>query len=66
MNQQSQIQEGPMTLDYHFSETEIKFLARFFRKNQEHLPDELLNFSSQIEHAIYNSMSIDEAEEFYS
>ena len=55
-----------MTLDYHFSETEIKFLARFFRKNQEHLPDELLNFSSQIERAIYNSMSIDEAEEFYS
>lgn len=55
-----------ITLDYHFTESEIKMLARLLRKNQERLPDELLNFASKIERVIYNSMSIDEAEAFYS
>ena len=58
--------EGGISLDYHFNEREIKLLARFFRNNQERLPDGLLNFSMKIERAIYNSMSIDEAEAFYS
>lgn len=55
-----------LSLDYHFNESEIKLLARFFRNNQEQLPDGLLDFSTKIERAIYNSMSIDEAQAFYS
>ena len=53
-------------MDYHFSEREIRQLARFLRNNQESLPDELINFATKIERAIYNSMTIDEAEAFYS
>lgn len=55
-----------LSFDYHFSEREIKALARFFRKNQERLPSELADFSMKIERVIYNFMSIDEAESFYS
>lgn len=57
---------GHLSLDYRFSEREIKLLARFFRSNQEHIPDGLLDFSMRVERAIYSSMSIDEAEAFYS
>ena len=56
----------PIYLDYHFNEREIRVLARFLRKNQEHIPDELLDFATKIERVMYNSMSIDEAEAFYS
>ncbi|MBQ9206607.1 MAG: hypothetical protein IJ158_07830 [Treponema sp.] len=59
-------ESNSISLDYHFTENEIKLLARFFRTNQEQLPDGLLDFSTKIERAIYNSMSIDEAQAFYS
>jgi len=55
-----------LSLDYRFSEQEIRLLARFFRKNQEQIPDGLLDFSTKIERAIYNSLSIAEAQAFYS
>lgn len=55
-----------MSLDYHFNENEIRLLARFLRNNQEQIPDGLLDFSTKIERAIYNSMSIAEAQAFYS
>lgn len=55
-----------MSLDYHFNEKEILLLARFFRKNQEQIPDGLLDFSMKIERTVYNSMSIAEAQAFYS
>lgn len=54
------------TLDYSFSVEEVRALARLFRKNQDDLPDALFTFASKIEREIYNSMSIDEAESFYS
>ena len=54
------------SLDYHFTEREIKILAKFFRSHQESIPDGLLDFSTKIERVIYNSMSIGEAEAFYS
>ncbi|MBR1405115.1 MAG: hypothetical protein IJ558_13190 [Treponema sp.] len=57
---------GAASLDYHFTEREIKILAKFFRNHQEEIPDGLLDFSMKIERVIYNSMSIDEAEAFYS
>lgn len=55
-----------LSLDYRFSEQEIRLLARFFRNNQEQIPDGLLDFSTKIERAIYNSLSIAEAQAFYS
>lgn len=54
------------SLDYSFSVEEVHALARFFRKNQDGIPDVLFTFASKIEREIYNSMSIDEAESFYS
>lgn len=54
------------SLDYSFNAEEVRALARLFRKNQDALPDALFAFASKIEREIYNSMSIDEAESFYS
>ncbi|MBQ0052755.1 MAG: hypothetical protein KBT11_11950 [Treponema sp.] len=53
-------------LDYGFSEREVRILAKFFRNHQEQIPDGLLDFAMKIERAIYNSMSIEEAEAFFS
>ena len=55
-----------LSLDYHFNEREIRLLAKFFRNNQEKLPDGLIDFSTKIERTIYNSMSIAEANAFFS
>lgn len=61
------VSENPcFSLDYSFNAEEVRALARFFRKNQDALPDALFAFASKIEREIYNSMSIDEAESFYS
>lgn len=59
-------EKSPVSLDYHFTERELRGLACFLRKNQERLPDELLDFAAKVERVMYNSMSIDEAEAFYS
>lgn len=53
-------------LDYHFTESEIRLLAKFFRKHQSELPDGLIDFSDKIERSVYNTMSIEEAEVFFS
>lgn len=66
MTDSESLEVKSLSLDYHFNEREIRNLARFFRNNQEQLPDALLTFASKIERAIYNSMSIGEAEAFYS
>ena len=58
--------ESRISLDYHFTEREIRILARFFRNHQEQIPDGLLDFSMKIERVVYSSMSIGEAEAFYS
>ena len=54
-----------MHLDYHFTRREIRILARYFRNNQATLPEGIEDFAKAVETAIYNSMSIDEAEAFY-
>ncbi len=54
------------TLEYRFNEREIKLLASMFRRYQEQVPDGLVDFVTKIERKIYNSMSIEEAEAFYS
>ena len=55
-----------LQLDYHFSPQEIRVLAHFFREQQANIPDGLEEFAMAVEKAIYNSMSIDEAQAFYS
>ena len=59
-------EKAPIFFDYHFTERELRGLACFLRKNQEQIPDELLDFAAKVERVMYNSMSIDEAEAFYS
>ncbi len=58
--------KNTVSLDYHFTEREIMILARFFRNHQDQIPDGLLDFSMKIEKVVYSSMSIGEAEAFYS
>ncbi|WP_294430176.1 hypothetical protein [uncultured Treponema sp.] len=66
MDSDDSLRPSSLVLDYHFSEREVRSLARFFRNHQEVIPDALLGFASKIERTIYNSMSIDEAAAFYS
>jgi hypothetical protein len=54
-----------LSLDYHFSTKEIEILAYYFRKNSDTIPAGLENFVGAVEHTVYDSMSIDEAEKFY-
>ncbi len=66
MTEQESLSPASLSLEYNFNEREIRSLARFLRNNQEQIPDALLAFATKVERAIYNSMSIDEAEAFYS
>lgn len=52
-------------LAYVFSDTELKTLASFFRRNAP-LPDILYSFNGFIENYIYQNLTIDEAERVYS
>ncbi len=56
---------GDLHLDYHFTCREVRILARFLRNNQALLPDGLEDFAQAVEAAVYDSMSVDEAEAFY-
>lgn len=58
--------ETELHLNYEFSSREIKYLARFFRNYQDKIPKELEQFSFALEKAIYENMSIDEVEKFFS
>jgi hypothetical protein len=51
---------------YSISKQELLELALFFRKKNVELPDGLITFSSAIEKFVYESMTIDEAEQFYN
>lgn len=62
----SAVSSAGFSLDYHFTEREVRILAKLFRNNQERIPDGLLDFAEKIEKTIYDSMSITEAEYFYS
>lgn len=52
-------------LSYTFSEREIITLAKVFRKCQENIPDDLINFATVIEQEVYKSMSIEEVKRFF-
>ncbi|HAH61744.1 MAG TPA: hypothetical protein DCL73_06565 [Treponema sp.] len=55
-----------LSLSYSFSPRETAILAHFLRKHEDEIPDGLADFSKAVEDAVYNSMSIEEAEKFYS
>ena len=55
-----------LDLTYHFSKQELRILARFIRQHQTQIPEGLEDFAAAVEKAMYNSMSVDEAEVFYS
>ena len=50
---------------YNFSSEEAKNLVLFLRKYENELPNSLKDFSIILHKHIYNSMTIDEAEEFF-
>lgn len=55
-----------LELEYTFSPREIRILARYFREHQNTIPTELEAFAQALESCVYNTMSIQEAELFYS
>lgn len=60
------IQKKQLEMQYNFSSREIRTLARYFREHQRTIPPELEDFAAALEACIYNTMSIHEAELFYS
>ncbi|MBR7064936.1 MAG: hypothetical protein IKI31_07315 [Treponema sp.] len=58
--------KSSLSFTYNFSHRETSHLAYFLRKHQNEVPDALADFLKAVESAIYNSMTIDEAEKFYS
>lgn len=58
--------DSPFEFIYKFNEREVKLLAKLFRYNQGRIPDELGDFARKVELTIYENMSIDEVEKFYS
>ncbi|MFA6856371.1 MAG: hypothetical protein WCR31_04100 [Treponema sp.] len=55
-----------LSFTYSFTPQETEMLAYFLRKHQAEIPAGLVGFSKTIENIVYNAMSIDEAEKFYS
>lgn len=53
-------------VDYHFTEEELKAIAKFIRQNQDYVPDELSDFRGFVEEKIYSSLSIQEVKRLYS
>ncbi len=55
-----------LSFSYHFSPEEITALALFLRRRQHEIPEGLEEFAAAVERVIYDSMSIEEAGQFYS
>lgn len=53
-------------LSYNFSEKEVRELALLLRKVENIIPYSLKPFAGQIEEHLYNSMNIEELEEFFN
>lgn len=53
-------------LEYNFTSREIAVLAKFFRNNQDKIPEGLDKFSKAVECAIYDQLTLEEASRFYS
>lgn len=55
-----------LALTYTFTPREIKILARYFRAHQDNIPLGLEDFAAALERTVYDTMSIVDAEQFYS
>ena len=53
-------------LDYSFSKKELFLLAKYLRTKQEELPEGLELFYKTLEDSIYNCLSLEEVNRFYS
>ncbi|MDE5899624.1 MAG: hypothetical protein K2H09_10255 [Treponemataceae bacterium] len=58
--------DGRLAMTYDFSSEEIIALALHFRSRQGRIPSELADFAAAIEKAVYDSLSIGEAQRLYS
>lgn len=55
-----------LSLKYDFKPRETALIARFLRLHASEIPDGLSDFVKAVEDTVYNSMSLEEAERFYS
>lgn len=55
-----------VSLDYHFNEREVMEMARFLRSMESDIPDALTDFYTVLQRKVYDSLSLGEAEHFYS
>jgi hypothetical protein len=51
---------------YNFDSEETAKLAKFFRENQERLPNGLEKFSKALEDAVYHGLSLEQARKFFT
>ena len=55
-----------LSFSYEFSSDETALIAHFFRAHEESIPSGLEKFMHAVERAVYDSISIGDAERFYS
>ena len=55
-----------LSFSYDFSPNETALIAHFFRDHEESIPSGLERFVHAVEKAVYTSISIGDAERFYS
>ena len=55
-----------LSFSYDFSPNETALIAHFFRDHEESVPAGLEKFAHAVEKAVYDSISIGDAERFYS
>ncbi|MCR4940640.1 MAG: hypothetical protein K5930_11130 [Treponemataceae bacterium] len=55
-----------LTFTYDFSEEEVKALYLLLRKNEETMSNSLEDMKLRLENFIYDSMTIDEVENFFN
>ncbi|MEE0999292.1 MAG: hypothetical protein UIH41_06495 [Treponemataceae bacterium] len=59
------VNEIDSSFSYNFSIQEAKDLVLLLRKHEKELPNSLIDFSISLQQHVYNSMTIDEAENFF-
>ncbi len=57
---------GGEIFNYRFSAAEVKALILFIRRNERYLDPQLEKLVSELEQFLYDHMSIEEAENFFS
>jgi hypothetical protein len=57
---------GKEVLDYRFSAAEVKAFLLFVRRNEKYLDPQLEKLVSDLERFLYDHMTVEEAENFFS